>query len=54
MNFKYEYLPTIEKVQEKIKQCENHHTQQAIFSTFHHGLTQVCFGCRKIRSNIKI
>ncbi len=25
-----------------------------VYSTFHDCLTQVCFGCKKIRSNLKI
>ena len=52
MTFEYEYLPTQEEVREHIKECEGKHTQQAIYSTFHDGLTQVCFGCKKIRSTI--
>ena len=52
--FEYEYCPTQEEVREHIKDCEGKHTQQAIYSTFHDCLTQVCYGCRKIRSSIKI
>ena len=51
-NPEYEYLPTMEEVREHIQNCEGKHTQQAIYSTFHNALTQVCFGCRKIRSNL--
>ena len=54
MEFEYEYLPTIEDVRKQIKRCESFHTQQVSFSTFHDALTQICFGCRCIRSNIKI
>jgi predicted site-specific integrase-resolvase len=54
MEFEYEYLPTIEDVRKQIKRCEGFHTQQVSFSTFHDALTQICFGCRCIRSNIKI
>ena len=51
--FEYEYVPSIENVRQHIKKCESFHTQQAIYSTFHDALTQVCFGCMKIRSTIK-
>lgn len=52
--FQYENLKTQEEVREHIKFCEGRHTQQAIYSTFHDGLTQVCFGCKKVRSTIYI
>lgn len=52
MDFKYEHIPHMEDVRTHIKQCESNHTQQAIYSTFHDALTQVCFGCKKIRSTI--
>jgi len=52
MKFDYEYIAKQEDVRKHIQNCESCHTQQAIFSTFHDGLTQVCFGCRKIRSLI--
>ncbi len=52
--FEYEYIEKQEDVRKHIKQCEGRHTQQAIYSTFHDALTQICFGCRKIRSSIKI
>jgi len=53
MNFSYEYTPTQEEVRKHIQECEGKHTQQAIYSTFHDALTQVCFGCLKIRSTIR-
>lgn len=52
MNFEYEYLNTQEEVRKHIQECEGRHKQQAVYSTFHDGLTQVCFGCKKIRSNL--
>ena len=52
--FDYEHYKTQEEVREHIKECEGHHTQQAIYSTFHDALTQVCFNCCKIRSTIYI
>lgn len=51
--FEYEYVPTQEKVRKHIKECEGKHTQQAIYSTFHDALTQVCYGCKKVRSTIR-
>ena len=53
IKFEYEYVPNKEELIWQIDECEGRHTQQAIYSTFHSGLTQVCFGCRKIRSTIK-
>ena len=49
----YEYLKTQEEVREHIRDCEVSHTQQVAYSTFHDALTQICYGCMKIRSNIK-
>ena len=53
MKFDYENKESIEEVRRHIQNCEGKHTQQAIYSTFHDALTQVCFGCKKIRSTIK-
>lgn len=50
--FEYEYLPTIEDIHQAIIKCEGRHTQQCVFSTFHDALTQICFGCGCIRSNL--
>lgn len=50
--FEYEHLKTQEEVRKHIQKCEGNHKQQAIYSTFHDGLTQVCFGCKKIRSTL--
>jgi hypothetical protein len=52
--FEYEYFEKQEDVRKHIQECEGRHTQQAIYSTFHDGLTQVCFGCRKVRTNLFI
>ncbi len=53
MIFTYEYVKEQEDVKKHIQECEGMHTQQAIYSTFHDALTQVCFGCLKVRSTIK-
>lgn len=52
ITFVYEHVPTVDAVHKQIAECEGKHTQQAIYSTFHGALTQVCFGCKKIRSSI--
>ena len=53
MNFIFEHLETMEEVRKHIQECEGKHTQQAIYSTFHDALTQICFGCGVVRSNKK-
>lgn len=53
MKLDYEYIESQEKVREHIQNCEGRHTQQAVYSTFHDALTQVCYGCMKVRSTIK-
>lgn len=52
MKFEYEYYRTQEEVRQHIRKCEGEHTQQVAYSTYHNALTQVCFGCMKVRSNI--
>jgi hypothetical protein len=54
MKFEFEHCTTQEEVRKNIQECEGKHTQQAIYSTFHDCLTQICFGCLKIRSDIEI
>jgi hypothetical protein len=51
--FEYEHLPSMADVRAAIQACEYEHTQQAIYSTYHDALTQICFGCMKVRSTIK-
>lgn len=51
MNFEYEPCGTMQEVREEIQNCEGKHTQQVAYSSFHDCLTQICFTCRKIRSN---
>ena len=53
MKFDYEYIEKMEEVRSHIQNCEGKHTQQAIYSTYHDALTQVCFDCKKIRSTVK-
>ena len=54
MTFEYEYVEKQEDVRKHIQDCEGKHTQQAIYSTFHDALTQVCFGCKVVRTSLKI
>lgn len=53
-DFKLELFNNINDVSEKIKQCEGNHIQQCSYSSYHNSLTQVCFDCKKIRTNIEI
>lgn len=53
ITFDYEYIKEQEDVRKHIQNCEGKHTQQAIYSTFHDALTQVCFGCKKIRTSLE-
>lgn len=53
MHFTYDYIPRMEDVRSHIQDCEGRHTQQAMYSTFHDALTQVCFACQVVRSTVK-
>jgi hypothetical protein len=53
ITLKYEYFKDQEDVRFWIQLCERRHTQQAVYSTFHDALTQVCYDCLKVRSTIK-
>jgi len=54
MKFETEFFETQEEVRKHIRNCEGKHSQQVVYSTFHDALTQVCYGCKKIRSNIGV
>jgi hypothetical protein len=54
MKFEYQYVEKQEDVRKHIQACEGSHTQQAIYSTFHDALTQICFTEQKIRSSLRI
>lgn len=53
MSFEYIHIPNKQDLIEQIDECEGKHTQQAMYSTFHSALTQICFGCKVVRSTIK-
>lgn len=50
--FEYDYFDDIKDLMIQIKDCEGKHIQQVSFSTYHKALTQVCFGCKKVRTMI--
>jgi len=39
-------------IEKNIKDCENSHVQQIAYSAYHMALTQLCFGCKKIRTSM--
>lgn len=54
VTFVLEQYETQEEVRQHIQSCEGKHGQQVAYSSFHDCLTQICFGCKKIRTNLKI
>ena len=51
--FKCEFLPLDSMVKGAIKECEGKHIQQIAYSSFHDAFTQICFGCKKIRTSLR-
>lgn len=49
--FEFEHCESQEEVRKHIQECEGKHTQQVAYSSFHDCLTQICWGCLKVRSN---
>ena len=47
------YEESQEEVRQCIRECEEKHPQQVAFSTFHDAITQVCYGCKTVRTNLK-
>ena len=43
----------MEEIRKHIQDCEGKHIQQVVYSTYHDALTQICYGCKKIRTNLK-
>lgn len=39
-------------VEHHLSGCEGQHVQQVVYSTYHKALTQICFGCEKIRTSM--
>jgi hypothetical protein len=52
ITFQLELLASVEGVRRRIHECEGKHVQQAMYSTYMDTLTQICFTCRKVRSNV--
>ena len=50
--FEVERFKFLEEVRTHVQNCEGKHRQQVAYSTFHDGLTQICFGCKKIRTTL--
>jgi len=50
MKFEVETDLDIEDIIREVSDCEGNHIQQVVFSTYHKALTQICFGCKKIRT----
>ena len=45
----------IDFIRTDIKKCQKrNHVQQVAYSTYHDCLTQICFSCEVIRTNIKL
>lgn len=41
-------------IREMIRDCsEQDHVQQVAYSTYHDALTQICFDCQTVRTNIE-
>lgn len=40
-------------IKKAIKKCEGKHIQQVAYSSYHDALTQICFGCDKVRTSMK-
>lgn len=49
-----EEFEDLEDVKDNIRACEGKHIQQVAYSSYHDALTQVCFGCNKVRTNLKL
>jgi len=43
-----------EDVKKHIKECEGKHKQQVAYSSYHDALTQICFDCNVVRTNLSI
>ena len=51
---KYDIVFDLKFVKENIQTCQKKkHIQQVAFSTYHNCLTQICFTCKMIRTELK-
>lgn len=47
-------IETQKAVRARIQNCsERGHVQQVAYSTWHDALTQICFDCEKVRTNME-
>lgn len=54
MKFEIIIFKDLELIRNHIAACQcQGHVQQVAYSTYHDCLTQICFTCRKIKTNIK-
>jgi len=53
MKFDVYFFDSFDEVKENIKMCEGKHIQQISYSSYHNALTQICFTCKMIRTNLK-
>jgi len=45
---------SMQNVRYKIQKCSDYsHVQQVAYSTYHDGITQVCFDCETVRTSIE-
>ena len=51
--FQIIFVNNEEYLRQCIKDCEGKHIQQVVYSTYHNALTQICFGCKKVRTSLK-
>ena len=49
---KVERFATLREIRNHIRCCEGKHTQQVCYSTYHDALTQICFDCDEVRTNL--
>jgi len=52
-DFELIFFKSLEGVKNNIKSCEGKHIQQIAYSSYHDALTQICFGCKKIRTSLR-
>ncbi len=52
MQMDYRYYKTQKEIRKHIKRCEGNHVQQVVYSAYYDALTQICYGCEMVRSNI--
>jgi len=55
MKFELSHYEDLDDVLMEITKCQSKdHTQQVAYSTYHGCLTQLCFTCLKIRTNMSL